>query len=692
MRRCRHWIAGLIVVGAGCGGGVKKPADAGSGADAMTTGPGGEGGAIATGGATSAAGNGGAVTDGGVFGPAVDAGPLGPAIGSIELYGTFHAMGVIATLPAGLDSNGNALASVDYRPAGTADYAAGFPLTRTSATTFMGSLFWLAPGTRYDVRVRYTDPDDASLDRGWTTATASTRTEIVISAAKRTLSAAPTGSGTACTAGVPCALSQALAQAQAGDEVVLAAGVYSQGGLTVSRSGTATAPIVIRSDGSAILDGADPATFTWSVGEEGVFTTTVNASGPHLVAANGKRLYPYRNAASLATLSASNTPGFFAVGTKVSVHLAGGINPASAAMTISRYNYAFTISGSFVYVVGLTFRNYGLGDYAKAIYIRDGSDNLVRGCTFANNDLGIGIKGNAHRNTIEDNDFSDTIAAWTWEDVKAEGNLETGGVRFYDPADGRGTVIRRNKFHDFFDGLGVCPDSSAAASNETDFYDNESFDLGDDGVETDGHCVNVRVWGNRIHDTLSGISLAPVEGGPVFCLRNQIYRIGGGTSQAGYTGLSFKLNSGDGDSGAIYLLHNTVDAQRAANVGFRILGPGTWTKLYARNNVFAGTLHALENANASEPVEMDYDDLWRDGSDYLVRWDGLPNPRLGTLADYTAAVGQEAHGMVGSPQFTSATDFTPTAASPLVDRGVYLPGINDGFQGQAPDIGAVERP
>jgi parallel beta-helix repeat protein len=411
-----------------------------------------------------------------------------------------------------------------------------------------------------------------------------------------------------------------------------------------------------------------------------------------MVAANGKRLYPYADAASLTALSASNTPGFFASGNKLSVHLASGANPADAAMTISRFGSAFTLSGSFVYVVGLTFRNYGLGEYAKSIYVRDGSDNLVHGCTFVLNDLGIGIKGDAHRNVIEDNDFSDTISGWTWEDVKAEGNLETGGVRFYDPTDGRGTVIRRNKFHNFFDGLGICPGGSAAASNETDFYDNESFDLADDGVETDGHCVNVRLWGNRFHDTLSGISLAPVEGGPVFCLRNQIYRIGAGTSQAGYTGLSFKLNVDDGNSGAIYLLHNTVDAQRPGNDGFRILEPGAWTKLFARNNVFAGTLHALENANPTEPADMDYDDVWRDGSDYLVRWDGLSNPRLATLADYTAATGQEKHGLSQAPQFTSSTDFTPTAASALVDRGLYLPGINDGFRGQAPDLGAIERP
>jgi parallel beta-helix repeat protein len=622
----------------------------------------------------------------------VDAGILGSTIGSIELYGTFHAMGVITTVPAGSDPNNNAVANVDYRVSGSVDYAAGFPLTRVGATRFVGSLFWLTPGKSYDVRVRYADPDGAPLDTGWVGATASTRSELATPVPARTLNVSPTGTGTACSAAAPCALAQAIGQAKAGDEVLLGAGTYYQGELTISRSGTEAAPLVIRGAAGAVLDGADPATFTWTSQGGGVFATTVNAADPHLVTAGGVRLYPYGDLASATALSASSTPGFFANGTSLAVHLAGGASPTGTAMAISRFNYAFTISGNFVFVRDLTFQNYGLGSYAKSIYIHDGSDNLVQGCRFITNDLGIGLKGATDRNVVQDNEFSDTIASWTWEDVKAEGNLETGGVRFYSPDDGRGTVIRRNKFHDFFDGLGICPGDSAAVTNETDFYDNQSYNNGDDGVETDGQCANVRLWGNTFHDTLSGISLAPVSGGPVYCLRNKIYLTGAGHSQDGYTGLPFKFNSGDGDSGAIYLFHNSVDAQRAGNDGFRIQSPGTWQNLTTRNNVWAGTLHALENANVSQPLDMDYDDLWRSGSDYLARWDGLANPHLTTVPEITAATGQESHGLSAAPAFVApdTADFTPGPSSPLIDRGVYIPGINDGYYGQAPDLGAIE--
>jgi parallel beta-helix repeat protein len=619
-------------------------------------------------------------------------GTLGASIGTVELYGTFEAMGVIATLPTGADPNNNAVANLEYRISGAGEYSPGLTLTRTGPTRFVGSLFWLTPGTPYDVRVRYIDQDGAPLDGAWVGGTASTRTEITIPAPARTLVVAPGGSGTACSTASPCALAQALNQAQAGDEVSLAAGTYYEGAFTLSKSGSATAPIVIRGASGAVLDGADPGSFAWTPGANGVFTTTVNQSDPHLVLAQGQRLYPYSDLASVTSLAASNTPGFFANGASVTVHLAAGADPTSASMQVSRYNNALTITGSFVYVLNLTFRNYGLGEYAKAIYIRDGNDNLVKGCRFVTNDLGIGLKGNTNRNVIEDNEFSDTIASWTWEDIKAEGNLETGGVRFYSPDDGRGTVIRRNKFHDFFDGLGICPNDSSAVTNETDFYENESYNNGDDGVETDGRCANVRLWKNVFHDTLSGVSLAPVVDGPIYCVRNLIYSIGAGHSEAGYSGLSFKFNSSDGDSGTIYLFHNTVDAQRASNDGLSIQSPSTWVRVMARNNIWAGTRYAIaNNLDPLPPLDMDYDALWGENNNDLVYWQGLSNRHL-AFSNVFSATGQENHAVNATPSFVAPSigDFTLSTTSQLIDRGCPIPGINDGSMGSGPDIGAIE--
>lgn len=79
---------------------------------------------------------------------------------------------------AGDDPDGDSAAAVEYRAGGGA-YQAGFPLTRVNSTRFAGSLFWLKPGTAYDVRVTFSDPDGA-LHGVTVEATASTRAEIAI--------------------------------------------------------------------------------------------------------------------------------------------------------------------------------------------------------------------------------------------------------------------------------------------------------------------------------------------------------------------------------------------------------------------------------------------------------------------------------------------------------------------------------
>jgi hypothetical protein len=343
----------------------------------------------------------------------------------------------------------------------------------------------------------------------------------------------------------------------------------------------------------------------------------------------------------------------------------------------------------FLGSITLTFRHYGRGSWAKAIYFNNANDNLVQGCTFAINDLGIGIKRTSHRNVIQDNEFYDTNFDWPWDAVKGGSELETGGVRFYSPTDGRGTVIRRNTFHDYFDGFGACPNSTSVATNETDVYENVVYNIGDDGMETDGRCSNVRIWSNTFHDVLMGISLAPVYDGPVYAVRNLIYRTGVGNND--YTGSPFKFNSGYGTSGPMYLFHNTADAVVTVprSNGLYVKAPGSWELIYARNNVWAGTDYALNNYNAGQPVDLDYDDLWNAGANDLVRWDGT---RYATLAAFTAATGQEAHGLNVAPGFADVTsgDYTLDAFSDLIDAGLLIPGINDGYEGAAPDIGAFE--
>ena len=611
------------------------------------------------------------------------------AAAALGLYGTFHAMGVIVTLAATDDPDGDATASVEYRT-GSEAYHTGFPLSRVSSTRFVGSLFWLTPGTPYDVHVTLSDPDGV-LDGDTVSVIGSTRAEITVPTPSHSYYVSPSGSGTTCSLAAPCSLTEGLSQAQPGQEVVLRGGVYYRSE-TLPRSGTSGAPIVVKGypGETAILDGADPATFTWTNQGGGVWSTTVNASDPHLVLSSGQRLYPYQNLSDLQNLI-WGIPGFYANGTSLYVRLAGNANPNTTTMIVSRNESAFYVDGrSYIYFLDLTFRHYGLGSYGKAIYFDDASDNLVQGCTFAVNDLGIGIKRDSHRNVIQDNTFYDVDFDWPWDAVKDGSGLETGGIRFYDPATGRGNVIRRNTFHDYFDGFGVCPDATAGVTNETDVYENLVYNAGDDGMETDGQCSNVRIWGNTFHDVLSGISLAPVYTGPVYAIRNLIYRTGVGNNS--YPGLSFKFNSGYDPSGPMYLFHNTADAALPGSSGLDIESPGTWKTIYARNNIWSGTEFALSNANPSQPLDFDHDDLYTTLANELVWWDGLPDRHLNTLAEFRTATGQEMHGLNVVPGFANAAggDYALDASSDLIDAGVVIPGINDDYVGAAPDIGAFE--
>lgn len=608
---------------------------------------------------------------------------------SMELYGTFHSMGIVLTVGAGRDPADD-VASVEYRVRGSGKpYQSGYPLTRVDDTHLAGSLFWLEPGTDYDVRVTYEDSARGPLGTIVLEETASTRREIETLSPAHSYCVSPSGRGRACTLGAPCPLAEGLSRLGPGDELVLRAGVYYAGEMMLPRSGTPSAPIVIRgyAGEEAVLDGADPITFTWMPQVNGVYHTVVNAAEPHLVVADGERLYPYQSLAELEALQ-WDVPGFYASGTTLSVRLADDADPNERAVLVSRYHTAFDVERDFVHFQNLTFRHYGRGRAAKAINLVDASGNLVEDCTFAINDTGIVIKGASHRNVIQDNEFYDTIFSWPWDAVKAGSGLETGGVRFGAEAAGRGNVIRHNVFHDFFDGFSACPQKEADTTNETDVYGNLVYNVSDDGMETDGQCSNVRIWDNAFHDVFVGISLAPVYGGPVYAVRNLIYRIGVGNND--HSGSPFKLNSRSDRSGAIYLFHNTTDAVSPDNDGLRIAKPGMWDLVYSRNNIWSGTAYALRNDNTAQPADFDYDDLWTADRGRLVRWGST---HYDTLAEFTLATGMESHGMSVAPGFrsTGRGDYRLRASSSLTDAGVVIPGINDSFLGTAPDIGAFEH-
>ena len=303
---------------------------------------------------------------------------------------------------------------------------------------------------------------------------------------------------------------------------------------------------------------------------------------------------------------------------------------------------------------------------------------------------GVWIKG-GDRHRVEDNQIWDTsIFNWPWDFTKGS-SAENNAVVLTDDV-GRGHVIRRNTFHGHFNGMGPCGRVAPPGfTTETDIYDNLLYQHTDDALEPEGYCANVRIWGNTIRDVHMAFAVAPASPGPLFIVRNVAWRIGNTrTSQVdGYTASALKINSGYPEPvGPLLLYHNTLMTDAPATEAVSLLNPGESTSIRLRNNLLAGTRYVLEKVN---PVVWsgDWDDFYTTDPSRFVRWMGTA---YGTLAAYQAGLGQELNGISAPPQLVNPAGgvFSPGPGSPLIDRGVALPGINDGYQGAAPDIGAVE--
>lgn len=273
---------------------------------------------------------------------------------------------------------------------------------------------------------------------------------------------------------------------------------------------------------------------------------------------------------------------------------------------------------------------------------------------------------------------------------------------------GRGHVVCRNRITMYWDGIDVFgrrpPDDPSLHNTAMDFYDNDLDGFADDAIETDYSVANVRVWGNRIVNTLMGISAQPVYGEPVYIFRNTVFNC---------TLNPIKPNQ---NPAGLMIFHNTFVSAGSA---------GRWADLWQNsrivNNLFLGKDGGPGVIWTGTPTPatsvLDYNG-WRfhTVSEPYPIWWSFPVPRnvwntstpttecvFRDLAHFTAETGCEQHGLiidydalVDVPIPTGDNGAPPPmnlrlrADSPAIDRGMVLPNFNDGFAGAAPDMGAFE--
>ncbi len=582
------------------------------------------------------------------------------------------------------------------KPSGTplSNFHEVHPLSRIGPTRFAGSAFGLNSGTGYDFKLSSPIlPADLFFSAITRTDAFVDPTNAIYHVSVATGNDSNNGSSLAQAFRT---VAKALSVATAGSKVLLYDGIYYEGDLTAPRSGTASNPIVLQNAPGThpILSGLDTNFLaTWSVYDAAnhVYRTPCVAA-PENAYLNGGQFFHYQLLADLLNHPWNQPGGYYVDGAFLYARFPGDVPPGTNVVSIPLHTTGLTISQKAnIYIRGLEFCYFGRDSFHRAIYIDGGDSNLVDHCWFHQNGVGVALKRAADFNTIQYCAFTEApISTWSWHAVKDSGtDYEAGGVLVYGSTEtNRGNVIRYCSFTNMFDGSHLYSDDSIGPTDNMDFHDNVIQGCVDDAIETDGAGSNCRIYFNRFHSFLTGISVAPAAIGPTYIFRNIL---SDWRPSEDFDGYPFKFNvSSSLPIQWVYLYQNTCVTAVPGQNGFWFKQFSNWTNVISRNNIFAGTAYALESdANIANYIDFDYDDFFTSKSAPAIRWAGTG---YSNLTQFSSAVGEELHGLSLEPSFinSAAHDYYLPPASGLIDKGVIIPGINDDFLGQAPDLGALE--
>jgi hypothetical protein len=264
---------------------------------------------------------------------------------------------------------------------------------------------------------------------------------------------------------------------------------------------------------------------------------------------------------------------------------------------------------------------------------------------------------------------------------------------------GGNNVIRYNEVwgsdqqHYYTDGIGGGQNDSNLGfpGADSDIYGNIVKNAWDDAIEAEGGGQNIRVWGNYIDSTTTGVATTPVAIGPAYVFRN-VYNRSRQLSQVALDSDDRNNFAKSGDlskygGGRRYVFHNTLlqadpppPNVYPQGAGGGVEGSGSkepMTNTVTRNNI----LHIWKawwdsiNDNGGSGNDVDYD---------------LYN---GNILSYRGA---EPHGLVGTPIYAAGNGWQSESggmyqldpASPGYGTAVPIPNFND--DSAAPDIGAQQ--
>jgi len=323
----------------------------------------------------------------------------------------------------------------------------------------------------------------------------------------------------------------------------------------------------------------------------------------------------------------------------------------------------------------LTLRNGLRGFHANGC-----QDLTVRRCTITG--CRFGIRSIDGRNPARDFTLTDNVIRSTTTWPRSKGIEDIEGVEI----NGTGHAVCYNRITNCGDCFSFREPASAS-----DIYNNVFEVATDDAVELDESFHNARCFRNRITNCFMGISAQPVWGGPAYIFRNVLFNLGGSP---------YKFHN---EPSGLFLFHNT---SLLSGPAFQSWGRSL-RHLLARNNLFFGNQgYAVEFGAAGGRIEMvdvdfDYNGYSRSPDpERFIKWRDVKYASIEALRE---GAGIEQHGIIVALGLFAAPIEWPTVAtlhqppdlrlrpgSAAIDAGQVLPNLNDGFQGNAPDLGAYE--
>ena len=348
------------------------------------------------------------------------------------------------------------------------------------------------------------------------------------------------------------------------------------------------------------------------------------------------------------------------------------------------------IYGSFTHVERLTIQN---AERAIRFQGTGTQENVLRGVLIRNTIMGVGGRENQLDFYIADNILQGRLA---WPLLfRDDGGLHGSddGIAVY----GFGHVIAHNRISGYGDAMKTAQDGARAI----DFYNNDILYTYDNGVEMDGSEGNTRCFRNRFTNGQDMLSVQPVFGGPTYLIRNQVVNAAG--EQVKFHNVGAPTYA---EPNGVLVYHNSFVSPF---YDMQLQTPAPSHHFAEENNLFIGpsalaTLNAVDWTGPADDGTFDYNGYYPNGRFYFNI------PALGGYIGYPnfaalQAAGIERHGILANSQVfasglvgpvtyitqMSPQELTLSRKSVAIDKGLFLPNINSGFQGRAPDLGALER-